>query len=222
MMRPFLALLGVMALFLLLAFLFARKDGGYTPTPAEQEEIAAKAVQQKPAVQLKQFTEVQDNAVTATLEIEGKGSLKIEMYPKAAPKTVEHLTSLIKSDFYKGVLVHRVESGFVVQMGDPTSKKLKPELLRGLSSNDVSEKFQLGIAGSGKSVPLEAVLPHQEYSVGLARSQDPNSGDSQFYINLNNNNSLDGQYCVFGRVVSGQDVAAKIQIGDRIKKFSIP
>lgn len=170
----------------------------------------------------KTFEEVKEGAVQATLEIEGRGTMKIEMYPKAAPKTVEHIVQLCKKNFYNGILFHRVESGFVAQAGDPTSKKFKPSDLKGLTTEQVSAKFNLGVAGSGKTVPLEAALPHGQFSVGLARSDEPDSGDSQFYLNLNANNTLDGKYCVFGRIVSGEDIAASIEIGDKITRFSVP
>jgi cyclophilin family peptidyl-prolyl cis-trans isomerase len=109
----------------------------------------------------------------------------------------------------------------VFQAGDPTSKKLKPEQLRGKSTEQVATEFELGIRGSGTTVPLEARLPNAANSLGLARSADPNSGDSQFYVNLSDNHSLDGGYCVFGRILSGQDVAASVQIGDRIHSFAM-
>ena len=84
------------------------------------------------------------------------------------------------------------------------------------------KRFNLGINGSGQPVPLEAKLPHKKYSLGLARSKDTASGDSQFYLNLKDNPDLDGKYCVFGRIKQGAEIADKIEIGDRIKRLSIP
>ena len=69
-------------------------------------------------------------------------------------------------------------------------------------------------------MPLEAHLPHTKYSVGQARSNELNSGDCQFYFNLNDNASLDGKYCVFGMVVQGQDVVDKIEKGDVITSLT--
>jgi cyclophilin family peptidyl-prolyl cis-trans isomerase len=162
---------------------------------------------------LKAFDKVKEGAIRAELEIENRGKMVLELYPKAAPKTVEHVVSLIKQGFYDGIKFHRVEPGFVVQGGDPQSKNLSPEEF---SAN------QVGSHGSGKNVPLEATLPHLPNSVGLARAQDPNSGDSQFYINLKDNgDALDGGYCVFGMVVEGADIAPKIEVGDKIKSFKL-
>jgi cyclophilin family peptidyl-prolyl cis-trans isomerase len=148
--------------------------------------------------------------------------MTLELYPKAAPKTVAHFIELAKKGFYEGILFHRVEEGFVAQAGDPTSKKYQPSDLAGMTSEQVTEKYQLGGAGSGENVPLEAKLPHLANSIGLARADPPDSGDSQFYINLKDNAPLDSEYCVFGRIVSGADVAPKIKIGDRIKRLSVP
>ncbi len=175
-----------------------------------------------PGGMTKTFDSVEDNAIKATLEVEGRGTMQIELYPKAAPKTVEQIVKLCKSNFYEGILFHRVMSGFVAQAGDPGSKKLKPSDLKGLTSEDVSSKFQLGSGGTGAQIPLEVGLPHEQFSLGMARSEAENSGDCQFYINLNANNSLDAKYCVFGRIMSGQDIATTIEIGDKIKRFSVP
>ena len=170
----------------------------------------------------KTFEEVANGAIKATVEVEGRGTMQIELYPKAAPKTVEQIVKLCKKNFYEGILFHRVVSGFVAQAGDPGSKKHKTSELKGLTSDDVSAKFQLGSGGTGAQIPLEVGLPHSQFSLGMARSEAEDSGDCQFYINLNANNSLDAKYCVFGRIVSGQEIATEIAIGDKIKRFSIP
>ena len=158
------------------------------------------------------FDKVKAGAIKATMEMEGKGTVVMELYPTAAPKTVAHFVELCKKHFYDGLKFHRVEPGFVVQGGDPESKNA------GVAE---FESKHIGTHGSGHPVPLEVKLPHAQYSVGLARSDNPNSGDSQFYINLKDNPSLDGQYCVFGMVVQGQDIAAKIQKGDVIKSITV-
>ena len=100
------------------------------------------------------------------------------------------------------MVFHRVVPGFVIQTGDPTGT---------------------GSGGSGKSIPLEThpELKHTLGAVGMARTQDPNSATSQFYIVIGEAHSLDGQYAVFGQVVSGMDVAQNIQQGDKMIKVSI-
>jgi cyclophilin family peptidyl-prolyl cis-trans isomerase len=174
-----------------------------TTTPLASAEDRAKA-----------FDQYKEGAIRATLTVENRGTMVLELYPKAAPKTVAHFVELCKSHFYDGIKFHRVVANFVAQAGDPKSKNLDP------SEFDAN---QIGTNGSGTTVPLEAKLSHIVYSIGEARAQDPDSGDSQFYINLKDNAAdLDGKYCVFGRVIQGQDTALKIQKGDRITSLTVP
>lgn len=139
-----------------------------------------------------------------------RGTLVMELYPDAAPKTVAHILALVNKKFYDGTKIHRVEPGFVVQWGDPESKSATPAEFgaKGIGSH-----------GSGQNVPLEAKLLHEKDTLGLARSQDPNSGDSQMYINFKANHQLDGGYCVFGKVIKGAELASQLQVGDVITSF---
>jgi peptidyl-prolyl cis-trans isomerase B (cyclophilin B) len=168
------------------------------------------------------FAQAQANP-RVEMEIEKKGKITMELLPKFAPKTVAHFVKLVNKKFYDGILFHRVEPDFVVQGGDPASKKIDPAKLKGLSSREVGEQFGLGSGGSGKDVriPLEANTPHERGTLGLARSSAPDSGDSQFFLNLKANHPLDGQYCVFGKITKGLDVMDKIAIGDRIKSIRV-
>lgn len=203
---------------------YHRNQGDLPPVEKEQEENEQKmadAKKQRDAdnkqadaarAAMMTFDQAKVGAIKATLEIEGRGSVVLELYPKAAPKTVEHFVELCKSHFYDGLKFHRVVSGFVIQAGDPQSKT---------TSAAEFESKHIGSSGSGHTVPLEANLPHKKYTVGLARAASPDSGDSQFYINLNDNASLDGKYCIFGTVIQGQDVPAKVQQGDVIKSITI-
>lgn len=230
-MRSGLAIVALVAIAIVLAAVVSQVHPGSRPaTDIEAENAAAEAKKQaelqkaappeaavdptppSPEKQ-KQFDAVRANALKATLEFENRGVLTLELYPKAAPKTVQHFVALCKRGFYEGIKVHRLEPGFVAQVGDPETKKL-----------DVSQfsAHQVGSHGSSQTVPLEARLPHIVYSVGLARSNAPDSGDSQFYINLKNNEELDGKYCVFGRVIAGTELLPKLQIGDTIRRLSVP
>lgn len=163
------------------------------------------------------FDKVKSGAIQATLQLDGKAPIKVELYPKAAPKTVAQISGLIKKHFYDGIKVHRVEDGSHIlklfQFGDPESINAAP------SEFDAQK---IGTHGTGTMVPLEIKLPHAKYSIGMARSQAADSGDSQMYINTDANPNLDGNYCVFGMVVGGQDVLATVKVGDQIKSFSIP
>ncbi len=138
---------------------------------------------------------------TAVLETE-KGTIKFELYEKEAPVTTKNFIDLTQKGFYNGLTFHRVEPGFVIQGGDPTGN---------------------GTGGSGKTIPLEIApsLTHRKGAVGMARSQDPNSASSQFYICLEDAKFLDKNYAVFGQVIEGQEVASKIRKGDKILKATI-
>ncbi len=137
----------------------------------------------------------------AIIETE-KGIIKFELYEKEAPITTKNFIDLAQKGFYNGLTFHRVEPGFVIQGGDPKGD---------------------GTGGSDKTIPLEinASLTHKRGAVGMARSQDPNSASSQFYITFGNAKFLDGKYAVFGQVIEGMDVAEKIVKGDRMLKVTI-
>jgi cyclophilin family peptidyl-prolyl cis-trans isomerase len=159
---------------------------------------------------------------TVEMVVAGRGKVILELYPKEAPKTVAHITDLIKKGFYNGIVFHRVVPNFVVQAGDPKSIKW--------SAKEIADKGDgrggtngLGDGGSGlASLPLEVgSLTHETGTLGMARSSAPDSGDSQFFINLKPNHSLDGGYCVFGRVLKGMDVVQKIRRGDRITQMKL-
>jgi cyclophilin family peptidyl-prolyl cis-trans isomerase len=128
------------------------------------------------------------------------GVIDVELYQNAAPKTVTNIVNLARSGFYDNLVWHRIVQGFVIQTGDPNTR------------NGGGDRALWGTGGSSQTVPLETCtsLHNNTGYLGMARSSDPNSGSSQFYINLANNNSLDGSYTVFGRVTSGMDVAFAI------------
>src|SRR5438128_6375256 len=129
------------------------------------------------------------------------GCIEVQLYPSAARKTVANFVNLSQTGFYNNLVWHRIVKGFVIQTGDPNSR-------------GGGNRSQWGLGGSGKTVPLEICSTlHNDYGyLGMARSSDPNSGSSQFYINVNQtgNTNLNGQYTVFGKVISGMDVAIAI------------
>jgi cyclophilin family peptidyl-prolyl cis-trans isomerase len=141
-------------------------------------------------------TPVVDTPVYATLNTTN-GTIVVELYRAQAPKTVANIVSLAQSGFYRNLVWHRIVPGFVIQTGDPTTL------------NGGGTRSTWGQGGSGQTVPLEIdnSLHNNLGYLGMARSSDVNSGSSQFYINLANNNSLDGKYTVFGKVITGMDVA---------------
>lgn len=137
--------------------------------------------------------------VYATL-VTPNGTMIVELYQAQAPKTVSNFVNLARSGFYSDLVWHRIVKGFVIQTGDPKTR------------GGGGDRSTWGTGGSSQTVPLEidSSLHNNVGYLGMARSSDPNSGSSQFYINLANNNSLDGQYTVFGKVISGMDSAYAI------------
>jgi peptidyl-prolyl cis-trans isomerase B (cyclophilin B) len=138
---------------------------------------------------------------TAMIVMEKGGEIRIELYPEDAPKHVESFIALSKKGFYNGLTFHRVEPGFVVQGGDPKGN---------------------GTGGPGYTLKAEFnKRKHVRGTVAMARSQQPDSAGSQFYICFAPADFLDGQYTVFGQVVSGMDVVDKIRVGDKMKTIRI-
>jgi cyclophilin family peptidyl-prolyl cis-trans isomerase len=170
------------------------------------------------ALSLSSPATAQKRIVKVELSVEGRGQVMLDLYPTEAPKTVDHIVNLCKSKFYDGILVHRVEPGFVVQAGDPQTKRLKPSELASMSDARKAE-LRIGAGGSGKTIPFEKnSLTHVPGTIAMALSAPRSAtGDSQWFINLESNHQLDGDYCVFGKVTKGMDVVRKIRVGDRIK-----
>jgi len=137
-----------------------------------------------------QMARADDNTMTLQLK---DGNVVIQLEPNLAPKTVAHIKALVAKGFYDNTPIHRVIPGFMAQMGDPTGT---------------------GTGGSGQDVKAEFTnTPFQRGTVGLARSSDPDSGDSQFFICFAAADFLNGQYTVFGEVTSGMEVVDKIKAG---------
>ena len=126
------------------------------------------------------------------------GDIEVKFFPDKAPNHVENFIKLAKSGFYNGTIFHRVIPGFMIQGGDPNTK-------------DPEKKELYGMGGPGHSVKAEFNdIPHKRGIVSMARSSDPNSGGSQFFIVVEDSHFLDGKYTVFGEVVKGMGVADKI------------
>jgi len=124
------------------------------------------------------------------------GRVTIEMYPEIAPKTVARVKELVRRGFYDGLIFHRVIPGFMAQGGDPKGN---------------------GTGGSGQHLDAEfSDLPHLKGTVSMARANDPNSADSQFFIVLDVSAHLDGKYTIWGRVIGGMKYV------DRIKEGVVP
>lgn len=128
------------------------------------------------------------------------GNIVFKFYPTHAPNTTTRIIVLIKEGFYDGLEFHRVVTNFVIQGGDPLGN---------------------GTGGSGQNLKAEFnSLQHVKGTVAMARSQNPDSADSQFYIALNTLKNLDGKYTIFGQVVEGIEVVEKIRRGDKMISVS--
>lgn len=115
--------------------------------------------------------------------------------------TSQNFLDLVSSGFYTDLLFHRYVPGFVIQGGDPTGT---------------------GMGGSPTTIPLEITEhKHDKGALGMARSQDPDSASSQFYICLEDTHQLDGGYAVFGRVVKGMDNVLKLRQGDKMTNVTL-
>jgi peptidyl-prolyl cis-trans isomerase B (cyclophilin B) len=126
------------------------------------------------------------------------GSMEIRFFPDKAPKHVENFLTLARSGFYDKTIFHRVIPGFMIQGGDPNTK-------------DEQNTSRYGMGGPGHRVQAEFNdRSHVRGAVSMARSQDPNSAGSQFFIVVQDAPQLNGKYTLFGEVVNGMDVADKI------------
>jgi peptidyl-prolyl cis-trans isomerase B (cyclophilin B) len=135
------------------------------------------------------------------ITLEKGGEIQLEFYPGDAPKTVENFVTLAKKGFYNGLSFHRVVPDFVVQGGCPKGN---------------------GTGGPGYQIKAEFnKQKHVRGTLAMARSQDPDSAGSQFYICYGTTPHLDGQYTVFGRVVSGMEHVDRIKQGDKITSIAI-
>jgi peptidyl-prolyl cis-trans isomerase B (cyclophilin B) len=176
--------------------------------PVKTDQTGARTVDEPAAVSAPDKTSstgattMERPAGTSEAVIEtNQGTIVFKFFPEAAPKTVENFITLAKKGFYDGLKFHRVVPGFVIQGGDPKGD---------------------GTGGPGYSIKAEFNShPHLDGSVAMARSADPDSAGSQFYICLGPQPFLDGKYTVFGQVTSGLDVVHKIRMGDTMTKVTV-
>lgn len=125
------------------------------------------------------------------------GNIEVTFFPDKAPEHVKNFKDLAGKGFYNGTIFHRVIPGFMIQGGDPNSKS--------------PDKSSHGTGGPGYSIKAEFNdTPHNRGILSMARSQDPDSAGSQFYIVVKDSHFLDGQYTVFGEVVNGMEVVDEI------------
>jgi peptidylprolyl isomerase len=151
------------------------------------------------------MAEIRDPENTIIIELKD-GPVVIELLPDVAPKHVARMKELARAGKYDNVAFHRVIEGFMAQTGD-------------VENGNMEKSFNIRRAGTGGSdlpdLPAEfSKLPHDRGSIGAARSSNPNSANSQFFINFKDNSFLNGQYTVYGRVISGMEHVDKIARGE--------
>jgi peptidyl-prolyl cis-trans isomerase A (cyclophilin A) len=149
-----------------------------------------------------------------TLEITLKdGLVKVKLLPDLAPKHVQRIVKLSKAGHYDNVAFHRVIDGFMAQTGDVEFGNLE----------NGWEKSRAGTGGSTEeNIPAEfSKLPFDRGALGMARSQDPNSANSQFFIMFDEGHFLNGQYTLFGQVTEGMEFVDKITRGDQANNGSV-
>lgn len=177
-----------------LAVVLAGCGGGEAVNKADTVvAVGAASADQKPARD-------PNNAMVAVVTTD-KGVIKFVLMDQKAPVTVANFVKLADSGFYNGLTFHRVVPGFVVQGGDPAGN---------------------GSGGPGWTIKGEFTdLPHLKGAVAMARTNDPDSAGSQFYICLEATPFLNGKYAVFGYVLEGMDIVSSIQVGDRMSDVRI-
>ncbi|MEM8728381.1 MAG: peptidylprolyl isomerase [Pseudomonadota bacterium] len=151
------------------------------------------------------MAEIKDPENTIIMALKD-GDVIIELLPDVAPEHSARMKELARAGTYDNVCFHRVIDGFMAQTGD-------------VKHGNMEDGFNLRMAGTGGSdlsdLPAEfSKLPHDRGTLGAARSQNPNSANSQFFINFKDNHFLNGQYTVYGRVISGMDFVDAITRGE--------
>ena len=151
------------------------------------------------------MADTKDPENTILVELKG-GTVTIELLADVAPKHAERMKELARAGAYDNVAFHRVIDGFMAQTGD-------------VQHGDMEDGFNIRMAGTGGSdlpdLPAEfSKLPHDRGTLGAARSANPDSANSQFFINFSDNNFLNGQYTVYGRVTSGMEHVDAITRGE--------
>ena len=143
-----------------------------------------------------------------------KGAFEVETYPVEAPKTVAHIVDLVKRGFYDGQRIHRALPGFLVQWGDPRSRDLSREADWGRGA-EASSGHPIGAS------ELRRKRLNTRGAVAMAHQGNPALADSQIYVTLENRPDLNNRYTVFGHIIAGDEVPARLERGDQIRKMYV-
>ena len=143
-----------------------------------------------------------------------KGTFEFETYPVEAPKTVAHIVDLVKRGFYDGQRIHRALPAFLVQWGDPRSRDLSREADWGRGA-EASSGNPIGVS------ELRRKRLHTRGAVAMAHQGNPAQADSQIYVTLANRPDLNNRYTVFGHIIAGDEVPARLERGDQIRRMYV-
>ena len=142
------------------------------------------------------ITQKEENKIMVEITMKDGGKMQLELYPDVAPATVENFVKLVNDGFYDGLTFHRIITGFMIQGGDPEGTGM------GGSKDTIKGEF--------KQNGVQNDLKHTRGVISMARSQNPNSASSQFFIMHDDAPYLDGQYAAFGKMVSGFEELDKL------------
>ncbi|MGH4140235.1 peptidylprolyl isomerase [Clostridium sp.] len=195
-MKKIKSLKKVMALCTVFLVIFVVGCSSKEQNKVEVESAPKVTEKVEPAKEVKTEKGANDKNPIVTIEMEDGGVIRVELYPEIAPNTVRNFVSLVQSGFYNGLIFHRVIPGFMIQGGDPEGT--------GLGGPGYS------IAGEFSNNEFENSLKHERGVISMARSGEPNSAGSQFFIMVNSSSQLDGDYAVFGKVKEGMETVDKI------------
>ena len=180
----------IMTAFLLASLLAGCAQKTQTTSPTD---TAAEKPQETEKAETQDLIE---ETVYVEMEVENYGTILLELDGKAAPVTVTNFVNLVNDKFYDGITFHRIMDGFMIQGGDPT----------GTGYNGSGTTITGEFAQNGYDNPIS----HTAGTISMARSNDPNSASSQFFICVADDQFLDGSYAAFGHVIEGMDVCLKI------------
>lgn len=184
----------IISLALLLSLVSCSKKTTSTNTDIKQE--TSNNLQTEDNSIEKENSKLYSDAIAFTIELENGGVMSGELYPNLAPKTVENFVKLVKKDFYDGLIFHRVIRGFMIQGG-------------GYDKNMTPKETQT-IVGEFSANGFENSLKHTRGVLSMARTPDPNSASSQFFIMHEDAPSLDGEYAAFGKITEGLEYVDEI------------
>ena len=166
--------------------------------------------------------EYQPNGNEVAVIETSKGTVRVQLAGADAPIHVGNFVELARKGFYDGLKFHRYVPGFVIQGGDPNTRELDSEQVIAGASNPYSG---LGTGGPGYTIKQEYTTnpnnSHNDGALAMARSQNPDSAGSQFYLCLGPQHGLDPDYTVFGQTLEGLDVIGQLRVGDVITSITI-